>query len=276
MNNGISYASSASFSVILKNIDVAEGTWVIDGTEIQGETIVSGNSGEGESTTKGGSTMIVPEINMNDGIWYIDDVEVKNGDTITDNGGSTSGSIIITTEAQPDGSIKSTITVPHTRVPDGGQITLRFQLNKASRTAFLFKNKNGADSISVVIRSSTGTAFINGEGSAELSAELYFGAQLMNGESATSNYYYVWKKDGIALSTINVGMKDVDTGNIIITSYSRANVHEAIFNYPKIVVSPDNFEKKADYSCYIFSSSDEAIDEYLKNNEEGLETKDNF
>ena len=53
-------------------------------------------------------------------------------------------------------------------------------------------------------------------------------------------------------------MKDVDTGSIIITSYSRVNVHEAIFNYPKIVVSPDNFEKKADYSCYIFSSSDEA------------------
>ena len=71
-------------------------------------------------------------------------------------------------------------------------------------------------------------------------------------------------------------MKDVDTGNIIITSYSRVNVHEAIFNYPKIVVSPDNFEKKADYSCYIFSSLDEAIDEYLKNNEEKLETKDNF
>lgn len=276
MNNGISYASSASFSVILKNIDIAEGTWVIDGTEIQGETVVSGNSGEGESTTKGGSTMIVPEINMNDGIWYIDDVEVKNGDTITDNGGSTSGSIIITTEAQPDGSIKSTITVPHTRVPEGGQITLRFQLNKASRTAFLFKNKNGADSISVVLRSSTGTAFINGEGSAELSAELYFGAQRMNDDTSTSNYYYVWKKDGVALSTINVGTKDADTGSTIITTYSRIKVHEAIFNYPKIVVSPDNFEKKADYSCYIFSSSDEAIDEYLKNNEEGLETKDNF
>lgn len=274
LNAGISYAPSASFSVILKNIDVSQGTWVIDGTEVNAETTVSGGSDEGESTAKGGSTMVVPEILLTDGTWFIDDTEVKDGDTVSGNVEEPAGKILITYETLADGSVKSTITVPHTKVEEGGQIALRFQLNKASRTAFVFKTKTGADSVSVVVRSSTGTSFINGEGSANLTAELYFGAQKMNGDDAVNTYYYVWKKDGVALSTINIEEKDPDTGTSTIKTLTRATNRATIFNYKTILITPDDFGKKADYSCYMFSTVDEAIDEYMRNNEEHLEEKE--
>ena len=49
-----------------------------------------------------------------------------------------------------------------------------------------------------------------------------------------------------------------------------------IFDHKTILVSPTDFGKKANYSCYIFTTVDEAIDEYIKNNDEKLENKSGF
>ena len=144
-------------------------------------------------------------------------------------------------------------------------MALRFQIDKAVRTAFVFKSRNGADSITVVLRSSAGVSFINGEGSTDLTAELYFGSQLANDGAVP--YYYVWKKDGMALSELQISAT---------TRITRAANKKEIFNYKTILVSPTDFGKKAVYSCYIFTTVDEAIEEYLKNNEEQLENKDGF
>ena len=117
----------------------------------------------------------------------------------------------------------------------------------------------------MVLRSSAGVSFINGEGSTDLTAELYFGSQLVN--DGTVPYYYVWKKDSVALSELQISAT---------TRITRAANKKEIFNYKTILVSPMDFGKKAVYSCYIFTTVDEAIEEYLKNNEEQLENKNGF
>lgn len=231
-NKGIEYAENASFTITLKDI-------------------VSGVS--------------LSSIKIEDGLWYINGVQVKNGDAYSDVEIGTSGIIQIVYVQDANGNGTSTITIPHTCIAEGGQVALRFQIDKAVRTAFAFKSRNGADSITVVLRSSAGVSFINGEGSTDLTAELYFGSQLAN--DGTVPYYYVWKKDGVALSELQISAT---------TRITRAANKKEMFDHKTILVSPTDFGKKAVYSCYIFTTVDEAIEEYLKNNEEHLENKDGF
>lgn len=231
-NKGIEYAENASFTITLKDI-------------------ISGASSS--------------SIKIEDGLWYINGVQVKNGDVYSDAEIGTSGIIQIVYAQDANGNGTSTITISHTCIAEGGQVALRFQIDKAVRTAFAFKSRNGADSIIVVLRSSAGVSFINGEGSTDLTAELYFGSQLAN--DGTVPYYYVWKKDGVALSELQVSTA---------TRITRAANKKEMFDHKTILISPTDFGKKAVYSCYIFTTVDEAIEEYLKNNEEQLENKDGF
>lgn len=231
-NKGIEYAENALFTIALK--DVISGTFS-------------------------------SSIKIEDGLWYINGVQVKNGDVYSDAEIGTSGIIQIVYAQDANGNGTSTITIPHTCIAEGGQVALRFQIDKAVRTAFAFKSRNGADSITVVLRSSAGVSFINGEGSTDLTAELYFGSQLAN--DGTVPYYYVWKKDGVALSELQISTT---------TRITRAANKKEMFDHKTILVSPTDFGKKAVYSCYIFTTVDEAIEEYLKNNEEQLENKDGF
>lgn len=259
-NKGITYADSASFTINLKNIDVLSGEWTIAGESVTEQDIVDANGDNTSDTiTKNESVVIT------DGKWYINDVQVKDGDTVSGNAETSTGDIKIINVDNGDGTGTSTIIIPHSRVPEGGQIAIRYQLGKAVRTAFAFKSRNGADSIIVVLRSSAGVSFINGEGSTDLSAELYFGSQLAN--NGSTDYYYVWKKDDVAMSKLRV------SADILLT---RETNKKQIFDHKTILVSPTDFGKKANYSCYIFTTVDEAIDEYIKNNDEKLENKSGF
>lgn len=259
-NKGITYADSASFTINLKNIDVLSGEWTIAGESVTEQDIVDANGDNTSDTiTKNESVVIT------DGKWYINDVQVKDGDTVSGNAETSTGDIKIINVDNGDGTGTSTIIIPHSRVPEGGQIAIRYQLGKAVRTAFAFKSRNGADSIIVVLRSSAGVSFINGEGSTDLSAELYFGSQLAN--NGSTDYYYVWKKDGVAMSKLRI------SADILLT---RETNKKQIFDHKTILVSPTDFGKKANYSCYIFTTVDEAIDEYIKNNDEKLENKSGF
>lgn len=259
-NKGITYADSASFTINLKNIDVLSGEWTIAGESVTEQDIVDANGvNTSDTITKNESVVIT------DGKWYINDVQVKDGDTVSGNAETSTDDIKIINVDNGDGTGTSTIIIPHSRVPEGGQIAIRYQLGKAVRTAFAFKSRNGADSIIVVLRSSAGVSFINGEGSTDLSAELYFGSQLAN--NGSTDYYYVWKKDDVAMSKLRV------SADILLT---RETNKKQIFDHKTILVSPTDFGKKANYSCYIFTTVDEAIDEYIKNNDEKLENKSGF
>ena len=259
-NKGITYADSASFTINLKNIDVLSGEWTIAGESVTEQDIVDANGDNTSDTiTKNESVVIT------DGKWYINDVQVKDGDTVSGNAETSTDDIKIINVDNGDGTGTSTIIIPHSRVPEGGQIAIRYQLGKAVRTAFAFKSRNGADSIIVVLRSSAGVSFINGEGSTDLSAELYFGSQLAN--NGSTDYYYVWKKDDVAMSKLRI------SADMLLT---RETNKKQIFDHKTILVSPTDFGKKANYSCYIFTTVDEAIDEYIKNNDEKLENKSGF
>lgn len=259
-NKGITYADSASFAINLKNIDVLSGEWTIAGESLTEQDIVDANGDNVSGTLTKNESVIIT-----DGKWYINDVQVKDGDTVSGNAETSTGDIKIINVDNGDGTGTSTIIIPHSRVPEGGQIAIRYQLGKAVRTAFAFKSRNGADSIIVVLRSSAGVSFINGEGSTDLSAELYFGSQLAN--NGSTDYYYVWKKDDVAMSKLRI------SADILLT---RETNKKQIFDHKTILVSPTDFGKKANYSCYIFTTVDEAIDEYIKNNDEKLENKSGF
>jgi len=259
-NKGISYADSVSFTINLKNIDVLSGEWTIAGQSVAEQDVVNANGNDASDTTTKGESIVIT-----DGKWYINDVQVKDGDTVSGNAETATDDIKIINVDNGDGTGTSTIIIPHSRVPEGGQITIRYQLGKAVRTAFAFKSRNGADSITVVLRSSAGVSFINGEGSTDLSAELYFGSQIMN--DGSTSYYYVWKKDDVAMSKLRISTD---------TLLTRETNKKQIFNYKTILVSPTDFGKKAVYSCYIFTTVDEAIDEYIKDNDEKLENKSGF
>lgn len=259
-NKGITYADSASFTINLKNIDVLSGKWTIAGESVTKQDIVDANGDNTSDTITKNESVIIT-----DGKWYINDVQVKDGDTVSGNAETSTDDIKIINVDNGDGTGTSTIIIPHSRVPEGGQIAIRYQLGKAVRTAFAFKSRNGADSIIVVLRSSAGVSFINGEGSTDLSAELYFGSQLAN--NGSTDYYYVWKKDDVAMSKLRV------SADILLT---REANKKQIFDHKTILVSPTDFGKKANYSCYIFTTVDEAIDEYIKNNDEKLENKSGF
>ena len=251
-NNNITYEDSTIFNVVLTNIDPKTGYWSIAGEDGVVENFINAN---GNIT-----------INADDAI------ENKGRTVIT----STFGNIIITNTLNEDGTYTSSLTLPNSKVPEGGQVLIRYIIDKAIRTAFAFKIKNGSDSINIIIRSSSGNSFINGEGETILSTELYYGPQIVNDNSSSSIYYYVWKEDGVALSTIKLPNYDIE-GNLLepIIKERKTN-KEDIFNYKEILVSPSDFTKKADYSCYVFTTIDEAIDEYLKNNEELIATKEDF
>ena len=232
-------------------------------------------------STPAGSSSIASESEL-----YINGVKVLEGDiinaddTIESEDGtvitSTFGNIIIINTLNEDGTYTSSLTLPNSRVPEGGQVLIRYIVDKAIRTAFAFKIKNGSDSINVIIRSSSGNSFINGEGETILNTELYYGSQIVNDSSSSSIYYYVWKENGVALSTIKLPNFDIEGNLLEPIIKERQTDKEDIFSYKEILVSPSDFTKKADYSCYVFTTIDEAIEEYLKNNEELIETKEDF
>ena len=175
-----------------------------------------------------------------------------------------------------ENKIIASITIPQDKIPEGGSIKITFKIDQASREAYCFKTKNGSDGINIVIRSSSGNILTSGDTETELSAEVYYGAQLMNGIDSNEKFYYVWKKDGVALSEAKekIVIEDNSSGeNIIIEKYNSITRPE-IFSKNKICVQMEDFGIKSDYSCHIFTLdgeelSSDVIEEYLLNNSWG-------
>lgn len=279
-NNNITYEDSTVFSVILTNIDPETGYWSIAGENGVVENFINANDNITMSTPAGSSSIASENELYINGVKVLEGDIINADDTIESEDGiittSTFGNIIITNTLNEDGTYTSSLTLPNSKVPEGGQVLIRYIVDKAMRTAFAFKIKNGSDSINVIIRSSSGNSFINGEGETILSTELYYGSQIVNDSSSSSIYYYVWKEDGVALSTIKLPNFDIE-GNLLEPIIKERKIDkEDIFSYKEVLISPNDFTKKADYSCYVFTTIEEAVDEYLKNNEEQIETKEDF
>lgn len=242
----IPYQDTAEFKVTLKNINANDGVWSLSNEEAENKNVLVGSETPKEnSITKLESFIAVPEVILENGQWYIDDVLVQNGDTVVAEDQTTDlSSILITNTMNDDGTGTSTITVPHSKVPEGGQITLRYTIVdtdnniSATRVAFIFKIKNGVDSYLTLISSTAGTAFRNGIGETILEAELYAGITHLN-RGDSPQYYYLWQKKD----------ENEDTYTII-NDYN-------LLESKTLKVSAKDIIKTASYICDIYDNKNE-------------------
>ena len=180
---------------------------------------------------------------------------------------------------QEDGSILAWAVVSYTRIPEGGNIQLAFKIDYASRDGMCFRTKVGSDGITIIMNSSSGTTLTLGDTETELSVDVYYGTQLMNYDNSETSFYYVWKKDGVALSSIEeieeILVEDKE-GNDKIITVPRTILRPDIFNRKKITIGADDFGLKAEYSCDIYTSLtneegvegiESAVEDYKNNNE---------
>lgn len=298
-NLEIQYKDEISFSTTLTGFDfekdleeLENSTWLINGEDYNLRAkLVSTLLLETESTAEDAAILISDkeEIIIN-GEQVEEPVTDENGVLVyTKIDGNTSDSkngISISLVKQEDGSIRAIAVVSKESVPDGGNIKLTFKIGQATRDCFCFKTRNGSDGVNIILRSSSGSTLTSGDAETELSTEVYYGSQLMNGEDSEIQFYYVWKKDNEALSSISkLVVSEVvnpDTTEITMVDelekieVKNEETNEANINFfiqPKIYITAEDFGLKSDYRCDVFTSLKEAVDEYLllnKNRDEEL------
>ena len=162
------------------------------------------------------------------------------------------GLIFSLTSSEDKKIITASLTIPSEKVSDEG-LVLTYQINNVTRSASCFKKEAGLDGINIIIRSSSGETLVQGDTQTELFVEIYYGAQLVNYDNSGAEFFYVWKKNNSPLKTINVDNEN--TLSISDTDF---------FKQKKIYVSAKDFNLKAIYSCEVFTSEEEAIQEYEK------------
>ncbi len=272
------------FSVTLTGFTMEEasrGYWLINNENEEERIIypIYGSSTETEATSTEGSILLSDEseIVINGKTAETGDI-VGLGDKDKDISIEQNG-ITIHLTPQEDGSILAWAVVSYARIPEGGNIQLAFKIDYASRDGMCFRTKVGSDGITIIMNSSSGTTLTLGDTETELSVDVYYGTQLMNYDNSETSFYYVWKKDGIALSSIEeieeILVED-EKGNDKIITVPRTVLRPDIFNRKKITVGADDFGLKAEYSCDIYTSLtneegvggiESAVEDYKNNNE---------
>lgn len=201
-------------------------------------------------------TIELKNLNPEEGKWYINDTLVLNNSEI--NGEK----IIIENTLIDENTASSIITIPSSIIEIGGQVNITYQILGVSRNALCFKTKNGVDSVIVNIDSSSGTSFTNGDVNTFLTAQLYFGTQLVNGDSETTQYYYVWKKDGIAMKQIALSYNE--SGDIIFAPTPPSDL--SMFKQKTILITGNDVKTKNVFSCLIYDNETDAFNEYQIDN----------
>lgn len=278
-NEDIFYENSptTTFSTILTGFTMEEaskGYWLVNGGEERINYPLYGSNTETKATSVDGSVLISDEdeIVVSGETVATDDI-VGLADNILET--ETDGIVVFLTP-QEDGTILAHAVVSHERIPEGGNIQLTFKIDYATRDCFCFKTRNGSDGVNIILRSSSGSTLTSGDAETELSTEVYYGSQLMNGEDSETQFYYVWKKDNEALSSISkiIISEQEDPETLEIISISDKEILEAnpnnagianelFFKQQKIVITAENFGLTANYRCDVFTSFAEAVQEYL-------------
>ena len=138
------------------------------------------------------------------------------------------------------------------------------------------------DSVSINLRSSSGTVLTNGDLSTDLSVEIVYGTQVVNNEESELSFYYVWKRNDTALSSLPYIVKrteeipdpdEIDEPEIReFYEVESLKIQEGIvpanfFKQKEIHVSVNDFGLKAEYYCIVFDNENDARKEYLLMNE---------
>lgn len=269
-NSGINYDETATFSVILSGFSYEEaitGRWLIDGIDSNLDMSLVGTLTIDDETSDGSSAIFADDEVLVDG------QVVEDGDDIIGEDVSIEEGFEVFLEELTDGTFKAYAVVGNSLVKEGGSLRITFKLDTATRDAFCFKTRNGADSIIVSISSSSGDTLTSGDVKTDLEAQVFFGSQLMN---ETEQYYYVWKKDNIAISSIKVRtisqIENEDTTFSTIETIENYDYNNAnFFKQKRIYITAADFGLKAVYGCAVFTTLEEAKAEYLLNNEEQRE-----
>lgn len=290
-NNEIQYEGETTFSVELIGFDLEKDKeelensyWSINGIDCGLRVQIEGSDTEDDSADEAGAAVLISdeeEIIINgekvEEPYYDETLKKMIYTSIDGRSVNPTPGVDISLITQGDRIIASA-RISNTIVPEGGNIVLSYHIGQASRTANCFKIRNGSDGINIVMRSSSGDTLISGDTETELSTEIYFGQQLMNGEDSETQFYYVWKKDGIALSNINLKtiqeIVNEETSEInyekqinsISVKLENGLGNEDFFKQKIIYITAADFGIKSNYSCDVFSDRESALKEYLLNN----------
>ena len=299
-NNEISYADETTFSTILTGFSFAKDSeelfdsyWTIKGTNYEKKISLRSSKTIDNKVDEIGYAALISdgsEIIINGE--EVEEPYYEGEELIltTIDGREAEGEqgFNVSLEEQPDGSIIASLTFIHSKLKEGESVVVEYHIGQAVRSAQCFKIKNGADGINVIMRSSSGSSLMTGDISTELNTDIYYGTQLMNDTNSKTEFFYVWKKDGIALSEINISsIKEIENSETteitfdqeIKTIFAEVNGkgNPDFFKQKSIYITAADFGSKAIYRCDVFSKikkenkedPNEAVDEYLLMNEAG-------
>lgn len=256
--------------------------WRIEGEEKIYSYLIKGDSiGDGE--TESGTASIFSE----DEEVVINGVKVEENTTLDGNKAKSGegdeeqetdqDKLEISLKPQGDGTIHAIAKIGYDKIPVGGNVAITFCMDSATRTSYCFRQRIGQDTINIILRSSSGSTLTTGDLSTILSIEVWSGRIQLNDDFATEKFYYLWKKDGKAMSSFkqlrNVSITDPETAeisiqeNIIEYKVQNKVPSAGFFEQKDIYITAADFGIKSDYRCDVFTTLQDAMDEYLQNNE---------
>lgn len=290
-NNEIQYADETTFFVELTGFDfekdkeeLENSYWSINGVDCGLRTQLVSSLTEDNSADEPGAAVLISddeEIVINGEEVedpYYDETLEKMIYTIVDGRSVNPTSGIDISLIIQDEKIIASAVISNTIVPEGGNIVLSYHISQASRSANCFKIRNGSDGINIVMRSSSGSTLTNGDTDTELSIDIFYGQQQMNSENSKNDFFYVWKKDNVALSNIQISEIKIkensetleeETIQEIISIPVKENdfANETFFKQKTIYITAADFDLKSIYRCDVFSDKESALEEYLLLNE---------
>lgn len=276
--NNIPYEKETSFSVTLTGFTMEEAQnsyWRINDIKQELTPQIKGEGIQEEQSEEINSSRVIAE----------GEVPFENGDDLIGSFSEDIDHMEIFLEEKEDGSIIATAVIKETMIPEGENVKVEFCLDFAKREAFCFKNRIAADGVTVTISSSSGYTLTSGDTKTELDVKIYYSSQLVNGENSSKQFYYVWKQDEVALSILDIPyLKETENEDLeIIKTEERVSLvaarpetnyaNEDFFKAKQIIIDSEDFGLKAKYSCDVFTTLQEAVEEYNKlnqNKDEGL------
>ena len=269
--------------------DVLENAyWRIEGEETQYKHYLVGmNEQADKELNDSNSSAIYLDIDEEE-VVIINGTEVDGGDTLNANKEKNASEVesdqdklTVRLQKNDDGTLYAIATIGYDKVPEGGNVAITFCFHSATRTAYCFRQRNGQDSINIVMRSSSGSTLTTGDLSTTLSADLYYGMRLANEGEEEQKYFYVWKENGVALSSFKrrIIVETTNESTAEITkqeTFNEFSVQNGVpsagfFKQKSIYITAADFGLKSDYRCDIFTDEQSAKDEYLLNNKNGDE-----
>lgn len=128
------------------------------------------------------------------------------------------------------------------------EFTFIYYGHEFTRGINLIKNTAGKSNYKAIIKSSSGNSLSSGDAETTLSLDFFYGDIKRNIED---NYYFLWKKDGTNLKEIFIPGQ---------TKSIPSSDKDNFYKQDEIIVKAIDFGLKSVYSCYVYSTLEDAVD----------------